>query len=342
MRRCLSRLSVIRRLICRPSCSPSGDCRPRRSATALGATYYSQGEQSHAEFYEALGRGERLTLNGVTSEDWESVFLAAAEGHDEGVICLCQAFGSSSPSFDSAEYASRRMTHFHEIEVRVHQTPRSTAAQAAIALALARVAQNGGDREAVERALDEATASADIFMIAPDVDGLDRAGELAAVQSQSGIGSLDFGVPVFRARDRIKAVELADDAEQAEDALLESRRADSRWTAGDPGRYPCARAGIGGAAARESVGAAGGRRDSRDGAGSDGRRTVGRRSLGAWLLSGAVSSVGIALGGRERHRAAVMTSRSPLERVGPPLPPASPPARGREDCGKEASCQSPV
>ncbi|MDE2744489.1 MAG: DegV family protein [Chloroflexota bacterium] len=188
---------------------------------SLGATYYSQGQQTHAEFYDALGRGERLTLNGVTSEDWESVFLEAADGCDEGVICLCQAFGSSSPSFDSAEFASRRIEHFHEIDVRIHQTPRSTAGQAAIALALSRVSNAGGDREAVERALDEVSASADIFMLTPDVDGLDRAGELSAVQSQSGIGSLDFGVPVFRARDRVKAVALADDADQAEHMLLD-------------------------------------------------------------------------------------------------------------------------
>ena len=205
---------------------PEGLLEERGLSTApvgysLGATYYSQGDQSHAEFYDALGQGQRLTLNGVTSEDWESVFLAAAEGRDEGVICLCQAFGSSSPSFDSAEYASRRIEHFHQIDARIHQTPRSTAGQAAIALALARVSQAGGDRAAVERALDEVTASADIFMIAPDVDGLDRAGELSAVQSQSGIGPLDFGVPVFRARDRIKAVELADDEEAAEEMLLD-------------------------------------------------------------------------------------------------------------------------
>jgi len=187
---------------------------------SLGATYYSQGEQSHAEFYDTLARGERLTLNGVTSEDWETIFEEVAADHDEGVICLCQAFGSSSPSFDAAEYASRRMEHFHDVSVRVHQTPRSTAAQAAIALAVARVAQSSADLVAVEQALDEVTLSADIFMLAPDVDGLDRAGELSAVQSQSGIGSLDFGVPVFRARDRIKAVELADDADQAEDSLL--------------------------------------------------------------------------------------------------------------------------
>lgn len=188
---------------------------------SLGATYYSQGQQTHAEFYDALGRGERLTLNGVTSEDWESVFLEASAGRDEGVVCLCQAFGSSSPSLDSAEFASRRIEHFHEVDVRIHQTPRSTAGQAAIALAVARVSQAGGDREAVERALDDVCASADIFMLAPDVDGLDQAGELSAVQSQSGIGSLDFGVPVFRARDRIKAVALADDADQAEDMLLD-------------------------------------------------------------------------------------------------------------------------
>lgn len=188
---------------------------------ALGASFYRQGEQNAADFYAAVGRGERLTLNGVASEDWEALFEQVGKDADEGVICLCQAFGSSSPSFDAAEFASRRVQHFHEIGVRIHDTPRSTAGQAAIALALARVAQAGGGREAVEAALDAVSASADIFMIAPDVDGLERAGELAAVESASGIGPLDFGVPVFRARDRIKAVSLEDDAEAAEDALIE-------------------------------------------------------------------------------------------------------------------------
>ena len=188
---------------------------------SLGAVHYKQGEQTSAEFYEAVGRGERLTLTGVTSEDWEATIQDAVGDADEGIICLCQAFGSSSPSFDAAEYAARRLDHFHQLDVRIHQTPRSTAGQAAIALAVARVAQTGADRAAVDHALDEVSFSADIFMLAPDVDGLDRAGELAAVQSASGIGSLDFGVPVFRARDRIKAIELADDADQAEDALLD-------------------------------------------------------------------------------------------------------------------------
>ena len=188
---------------------------------ALGASYYRQGEQSAAEFYAAVGRGERLTLSGVATEDWEALFEAVGKDVDEGVLCLCQAFGSSSPSFDAAEFAQRRVAHFHEIEVRVHQTPRSTAGQAAIALALAHVAQGGGGRAEVEAALDAISAGADVFMLAPDVDGLERAGELAAVESASGIGPLDFGVPVFRARDRIKAVSLEDDAEAAEDALLE-------------------------------------------------------------------------------------------------------------------------
>ncbi len=188
---------------------------------SLGAVHYKQGEQTSADFYDAVAGGARLTLTGVTSEDWEAVIQEAGGDVDEGVICLCQAFGSSSPSFDAAEYASRRLEHFQQLDVRIHQTPRSTAGQAAIALAVARVAQTGADRAAVDHALDEVSFSADIFMLAPDVDGLDRAGELSAVQSASGIGSLDFGVPVFRARDRIKAVELADDAEQAEDSLLE-------------------------------------------------------------------------------------------------------------------------
>ncbi len=187
----------------------------------LGSQLFLQGDQSHDEFYESLAAGSPLTINGVSSESWESVFKSAAAEHDEGVVCLCQAFGSSSPSFDFAEYASRRLEHFDGLTVRVHQTPRSTAGQAAIALALARVAQGGGDMATVEAALDEVTSSADVFLIAPDVDGLERAGELAMVQSSSGIGPLDFGTPVFRARDRIKAVALGEDAEEAEDLLLD-------------------------------------------------------------------------------------------------------------------------
>lgn len=187
---------------------------------SLGSRIYLQGEQSHQEFYDALAGGESLIINGVTSEHWEAVYKAAAADHEDGIICLCQAFGSNSPSFDFAEYASRRMNHFEDLNVRVHQTPRSTAGQAAIALAMANVARAGGDLAAVEHALDEVTSSADIFMITPDVDGLDRAGELPLVTSSSGIGPLDYGVPVFRARDRIKAVDLADDVEEAEDLLL--------------------------------------------------------------------------------------------------------------------------
>ncbi len=188
---------------------------------ALGAGFYRQGGQSAADFYAAVGAGQRLTLNGVTSEDWEAVFERAGQGVDEGIVCLCQAFGSSSPSFDAAEFAQRRVLHFHEINVRVHQTPRSTAGYAAIALAVGRAAQAGGSRDDVEAALNAVSGSADVFMLAPDAAGLERAGELAAVESASGIGPLDFGVPLFRARDRIKAVSLEDSAEAAEDALIE-------------------------------------------------------------------------------------------------------------------------
>lgn len=198
---------------------------------SLGSRIYRQGEQTHDEFYAALAGGETLIINGVNSDSWEAVYQAAADGHEDGVVCLCQAFGSNSPSFDFAEYAARRMNHFENLNIRVHQTPRSTAGQAAIALALARVAQAGGDLESVESALDQVTGSADIFMIAADVDGLERAGELPLVTSSSGLGPLDFGVPVFRARDRIKAVDLADDTEEAEELLLD-RAADI--LGGDP------------------------------------------------------------------------------------------------------------
>ena len=188
---------------------------------SLGASHHRQGEQSATDFYAAVAAGDRFTLSGVAEADWETVFKQAGAGVDDGIVCLCQAFGTSSPSFETAEFAQRQVEHFHEFKARVHQTPRSTACYAAITIALARVAASGASGDDVVAALGAVTPSADIFMLAPNVDTLDRAGELSAVESASGIGPLDFGVPVFRARDRIKAVSLEDNAEAAEDALIE-------------------------------------------------------------------------------------------------------------------------
>ena len=187
---------------------------------ALGASHRRQGEQTLAEFYDAVAAGEALSISGVASEDWEALFgeIGSAE---TPVLCLTQAFGSHAPSFDAAEYASRRVEHFHQVSVRVHQTPRSTAAAAAIALTLAEAARGGASLEELEAALDEISPSADAYFIASDLDQLERSGELAAVQSQSGLGAFDFSVPLFRARDRLKAVSLHDDPSGAEDDLLE-------------------------------------------------------------------------------------------------------------------------
>ena len=136
------------------------------------------------------------------------------------MICICQSFGSSF-TYVAAQVASRRVADETETPIRVINSGRSTAAQSAITIVAARAAQGDASADKVVRVIEATAPRAEAFAIALSADQLDRAGQLRAVTTQSGVGALDGGVPLFRVRDRLRALAVADDAGTAEQQLLE-------------------------------------------------------------------------------------------------------------------------
>lgn len=185
----------------------------------LGGQRYLSGTQSADEFFAALQSNGGATLNGVEPDDFEAAFRRAVEADDE-VICVCQSFGSSF-TYVAATIGSQRVQAGSEAAIRIVNTGRSTAAQAAITLAAAADAKAGKSLAEVLAGIEQASTQAETFVISPSVEQLDRAGQLKIVTSQSGIGPLEPGVPLFRVRDRLTAIAVADDSAAAESDLLD-------------------------------------------------------------------------------------------------------------------------
>lgn len=185
----------------------------------LGGQRYLTGVQSAEEFFAALESNGDATLSGVQADDFEAAFRQAVEADDE-VICVCQSFGSSF-TYVAAQVGSQRVQADSKLTVRIVNTGRSTAAQAAITLVAAADAKAGKSMADVLAGIERASTQAETFMIAPSMEQLERAGQLQIVTSQSGIGPLEPGVPLFRVRDRLTAIAVADDTAAAESELLD-------------------------------------------------------------------------------------------------------------------------
>ena len=185
----------------------------------LAGQRFQSGEQSAQEFFAALDAGATATLSGVDPGAFEQAFREAAQDHDE-LVCICQSFGSSF-TYVAAQVAALKVSEEAETPIRIINSGRSTAAQAAITVAASRAASSAESADEVLRVVEAVAPQAETFAVAASLDQLERSGQLQAVASQSGIGSLDDGVPVFRVRDRLRALLLADDAIEGERALLE-------------------------------------------------------------------------------------------------------------------------
>jgi DegV family protein with EDD domain len=185
----------------------------------LGGERLLTGSQSAAQFFAALQTHGEAAIAGVEADDFEAAFRQVVEGDDE-VICICQSFGSSF-TYVAAQVGSQRVQADSKLTVRIVNTGRSTAAQAAITLIAAAGAKAGQSMAEVLAGIERASTQAETFVIAPSVDQLDRAGQLKIVTSQSGVGPLEPGAPLFRVRDRLTAVAVADDSAGAESDLLD-------------------------------------------------------------------------------------------------------------------------
>ncbi len=185
----------------------------------LGGERYLTGSQSVDEFFATLQTHGEAAVSGVQADDFEAAFRQAVEA-DEEVICICQSFGSSF-TYVAAQVGSQRVQADSTLTVRIVNTGRSTAAQAAITLIAAAEAKAGKSMAEVLATIERASTQAETFVISPSVEQLDRAGQLKIVTSQSGIGALEPGVPLFRVRDRLTAITVGDDAAAAESELLD-------------------------------------------------------------------------------------------------------------------------
>ena len=171
----------------------------------IGGMRYGSWDQTPEAFYDALN-GTNATVSGVESEDFDAAFRSAAASHEQ-ILCICQSFGSSF-TYVAAQVAARQVTHDTGAEIRIVNTGRSSAAQAAIALAAAGVADAAADADALLATVEELAPRAETFLIASSVDQLERAGQLSLVSTQSGVGRLDEGAPLYRVRDQVRAVSL--------------------------------------------------------------------------------------------------------------------------------------
>jgi DegV family protein with EDD domain len=184
----------------------------------LGGQRHASWEQTPEAFYDAL-EGTTATISGVDSEDFEAAFRTAAASHEQ-ILCVCQSFGSSF-TYVAAQVAARDVAHETGVTIRIVNTGRSSAAQAAITVAAAEAAGAASDADALLATVEQLAPRAETFLIAPAVDQLERAGQLSIVGTQSGVGRLEEGVPLYRVRDRLRAINLADDRAAAEAALVE-------------------------------------------------------------------------------------------------------------------------
>lgn len=183
----------------------------------LNGRRFLAGEQPPAEFYAGLDDDGRAIVEGVSADDFEVALREAAQ-HAPAVLCLCQSVGSSFTRV-SAEVAIRRVQK--DIDVRLISPGRSTAGLGAICMAAAGAARDGKSADAVFALVEELSLAADTYAIPGSLDLLERSGDLELFNSQSNVGPIDAGIPVFRVRGRVSPVAVAPDHPAAEAALLE-------------------------------------------------------------------------------------------------------------------------
>jgi DegV family protein with EDD domain len=178
----------------------------------VGGHHYLTGEQTAADFYAALAHGNAL-VEGVSADDYEAAMRKAADSASE-VICVSQSLGSTF-SRVSAEVAIRRL-QVDGKQVRLISPGRSTAGLGALCLAAARRAAQDATADEVFKFLEDASLSTDTYAIPGSLDYLERTGELALLSSQSSVGPVETGAPVFRVRGRVSAAAPTADHAAAE------------------------------------------------------------------------------------------------------------------------------
>ena len=136
----------------------------------LAGQRFQSGEQSAQEFFAALDAGATATLSGVDPSAFEQAFREAAQDHDE-LVCICQSFGSSF-TYVAAQVAALKVSEEAETPIRIINSGRSTAAQAAITVAASRAASSAESADEVLRVVEAVSPQAETFAIDATLDAL--------------------------------------------------------------------------------------------------------------------------------------------------------------------------
>ncbi len=184
----------------------------------LAGRHHLTGDQTAVEFFAALAAGATAHVEGVAADDIESALRAAAPLADD-LICVSQSVGSSHTRV-SAEVAVRRV-QVEGKRVELISPGRSTAGLGALCIAAARAAKAGASTDEVFHLLEEGASACDTYAIPGSLDYLERTGELAILNSQSNVGPIDSGLPLFRVRGRVSAAAACVDAADAMEQLLQ-------------------------------------------------------------------------------------------------------------------------
>jgi fatty acid-binding protein DegV len=107
------------------------------------------------------------------------------------------------------------------VSVRLISPGRSTAGLGALCVVAAKAANAGMGADDLFRFMEDLTAGADSYAIPDGLDFLGRSGALDMMNSQSAVGRIDLGAPLFRIRGRISPAAVAHDPGGAEQLLLE-------------------------------------------------------------------------------------------------------------------------
>ena len=180
---------------------------PAASADALGISVVpltarfgevelADGSLSPREFWSRCATSPVLPETAAPAPgDFERAFRNAAEGGAEGIVCPTLSAGLSA-TFQSATMAADAVAG--SIPVRIIDTRSVSMGEGLVAMGAARVAQEGGDLDAVVAEAETLTARTKLFATLDTLENLKKGGRIGAAQAL--FGSLLSIKPVIEVR----------------------------------------------------------------------------------------------------------------------------------------------
>ena len=169
---------------------------------------------------------ERMSAGGTAPRSFGVAEAAFREAFEAGlnrcnaVFCLVTPF-DVNPSYTTA-CAAMLAIQFEKpgARIKVANAGVGSAGLGALMLSLAELAKAGASAEDLVAALDELEPQCDSLFVPENLDWLERAGRLPAIEER--LGTTEDAVPILRIGTRITGVSLAADGQAAERKAVET------------------------------------------------------------------------------------------------------------------------